>query len=104
MASLLLPETRNFDKAFWSLITKGSFIKGEVTEQSIQSIMNHYLSRLKVDLNTIKVIHVAGSKGKGSTCVQTEALLRTRGLRTGLFTSPHLCYLHLVFLDLLMEF
>ena len=90
MASLLLPETRNFDKAFWSLITKGSFIKGEVTVQSIQSIMNHYLSRLKVDLNTIKVIHVAGSKGKGSTCVQTEALLRTRGLRTGLFTSPHL--------------
>ena len=35
-------------------------------------------------------MHVAGSKGKGSTCVQTEALLRARGLKTGLFTSPHL--------------
>jgi len=36
------------------------------------------------------VIHVAGTNGKTSTARLIEALLRERGLRTGLFTSPHL--------------
>ncbi len=36
------------------------------------------------------VIHVTGTNGKTSTSRMAETLLRTRGLRTGLFTSPHL--------------
>ena len=36
------------------------------------------------------VLHVAGSNGKGSTCAFVEAGLRAAGLRTGLYTSPHL--------------
>ena len=36
------------------------------------------------------VLHVAGTNGKGSTCAFTEAALRAAGLRTGLYTSPHL--------------
>jgi folylpolyglutamate synthase/dihydrofolate synthase len=36
------------------------------------------------------VIHVTGTNGKTSTARMTQALLRARGLRTGLFTSPHL--------------
>ena len=36
----------------------------------------------------LKYIHVAGSNGKGSTCVMIESVLRTAGFRTGLFTSP----------------
>jgi dihydrofolate synthase/folylpolyglutamate synthase len=39
------------------------------------------------------VIHVTGTNGKTSTSRMTEALLRARGLRTGLFTSPHLSYI-----------
>jgi len=35
-------------------------------------------------------VHITGSKGKGSTAALTEAVLRGHGLRTGLFTSPHL--------------
>jgi len=35
-------------------------------------------------------IHVAGTKGKGSTALFAEAILRAHGLTTGLFTSPHL--------------
>ncbi len=35
-------------------------------------------------------IHVAGTNGKGSTSAMIESLLRTKGVRTGLFTSPHL--------------
>ncbi|MFW5969674.1 MAG: bifunctional folylpolyglutamate synthase/dihydrofolate synthase, partial [Halofilum sp. (in: g-proteobacteria)] len=38
----------------------------------------------------LRVIHIAGSKGKGSTALYTEALLREYGLRTFTFTSPHL--------------
>ena len=36
------------------------------------------------------VVHVAGSKGKGSTSAMAEAILRAAGCHTGLFTSPHL--------------
>ncbi len=38
----------------------------------------------------VRVVHVVGSNGKGSTATFLEALLRRTGLRTGLFTSPHL--------------
>jgi dihydrofolate synthase/folylpolyglutamate synthase len=38
----------------------------------------------------VKVIHVAGTNGKGSTCAIIDALSRACGTRTGLFTSPHL--------------
>lgn len=37
-----------------------------------------------------KVIHVAGTNGKGSTCALIDALARGLGERPGLFTSPHL--------------
>jgi dihydrofolate synthase/folylpolyglutamate synthase len=36
------------------------------------------------------VLHVAGTNGKGSTCAFAESSLRAAGLRTGLYTSPHL--------------
>lgn len=35
-------------------------------------------------------VHVAGSNGKGSVCAMVEAIARAAGLRTGLYTSPHL--------------
>ncbi len=36
------------------------------------------------------ILHVAGTNGKGSVCAVTERILRDAGVRTGLFTSPHL--------------
>jgi dihydrofolate synthase/folylpolyglutamate synthase len=38
----------------------------------------------------LNVIHVAGTNGKGSVCRMLESVLLARGLRTGLYTSPHL--------------
>jgi dihydrofolate synthase / folylpolyglutamate synthase len=38
----------------------------------------------------IPCVHVAGTNGKGSTAAMFESILRTAGLRTGLYTSPHL--------------
>jgi dihydrofolate synthase/folylpolyglutamate synthase len=40
----------------------------------------------------LRVVHVAGSKGKGSTAAMLAAILQRAGYRTGLFTSPHLCH------------
>jgi len=38
----------------------------------------------------VKVAHVAGTNGKGSTCAMMDRVARACGRRTGLFTSPHL--------------
>jgi len=35
-------------------------------------------------------VHIAGTNGKGSTAAMLESVLRAAGLRTGLYTSPHL--------------
>ena len=35
-------------------------------------------------------VHIAGTNGKGSTAAMLESILRAAGLRTGLYTSPHL--------------
>ncbi|KAF1762408.1 hypothetical protein GCK72_010670 [Caenorhabditis remanei] len=54
-----------------------------------------YLESLKVsekNLESLNIIHVSGTKGKGSTCAYTEAILRKQGLKTGLYTSPHLVH------------
>ncbi|MBR5672198.1 MAG: bifunctional folylpolyglutamate synthase/dihydrofolate synthase, partial [Spirochaetales bacterium] len=39
---------------------------------------------------SFKAVHIAGSKGKGSTAAITARILEELGYRTGLFTSPHL--------------
>ncbi len=38
----------------------------------------------------IKAVHVAGTKGKGSTCAMTASMLQACGYTVGLYTSPHL--------------
>lgn len=48
------------------------------------------LDRLGRPQERYGIVHVAGSKGKGSTCAFIEAILRVAGYRTGLYTSPHL--------------
>ncbi|WP_241218855.1 bifunctional folylpolyglutamate synthase/dihydrofolate synthase [Bifidobacterium dolichotidis] len=40
--------------------------------------------------HSFRVIHVTGTNGKGSTARMAEAICRAYGLRTGLYTSPHL--------------
>ena len=52
------------------------------------------MSRLAASLgnpqDSVKSVHVAGSKGKGSTCAITHSILKCAGFRAGLYTSPHL--------------
>ena len=39
----------------------------------------------------IRTVHVAGTKGKGSTCTMLAAMLRACGHKIGLYISPHIC-------------
>ncbi|GMH34330.1 hypothetical protein BSKO_02164 [Bryopsis sp. KO-2023] len=57
------------------------------------SIMPKFVEAVELTdvLSRLSVVHVAGTKGKGSTCAMTESILRSSGYSTGLFTSPHLC-------------
>ena len=44
--------------------------------------------------NKLKIIQVAGTNGKGSVCAMLESIYRAGGLKTGLFTSPHLVHIN----------
>jgi dihydrofolate synthase / folylpolyglutamate synthase len=48
------------------------------------------LRELNVPGKDQRIIHVAGTNGKGSVCAMIDSICRAANLRTGLFTSPHL--------------
>ena len=52
--------------------------------------ISHLLARLGDPHHRLKVVHVAGSKGKGSTAALIASILIHAGYKTGLFTQPHL--------------
>jgi dihydrofolate synthase/folylpolyglutamate synthase len=53
------------------------------------SRMLRILSRLGNPHKACKMVHIAGTKGKGSTAHMVAAMLKRSGYRTGLYTSPH---------------
>ncbi|EJD53691.1 tetrahydrofolylpolyglutamate synthase [Auricularia subglabra TFB-10046 SS5] len=68
--------------------------KGRLSEYAIPEMIE-YLNRIGYeteDLNRLSVIHVTGTKGKGSTCAFVDSILHQAkpGWKTGLYTSPHL--------------
>ena len=58
------------------------------------SNLKKYLDILGHPENSLRVVHVAGTNGKGSVCAFLESILRTAGYRTALFTSPHLIHMN----------
>lgn len=52
--------------------------------------MNLMLDILGHPEQSFRVIHITGTNGKGSTARMAEAICRAYGMRTGLYTSPHL--------------
>ncbi|KAH7078495.1 folylpolyglutamate synthase [Paraphoma chrysanthemicola] len=77
--------------------------KGKPDIRGIPSIVGmrqwlHEIGHSTTDVDKLNIVHVAGTKGKGSTCAFIEVFLRTFGERTGfprktgLYTSPHLIY------------
>ena len=52
--------------------------------------MRELLARLGDPQSTAPIVHIAGTKGKGSTAAMIAAMLSAAGYRTGLYSSPHL--------------
>ncbi len=52
--------------------------------------MRELAERLGNPQQRMTIVHIAGTKGKGSTAAMTAAMLSAAGYRTGLYTSPHL--------------
>ena len=78
-----------------------AFLLGRVNYETFRQMpygeMRQNLGQLKAFLEYLgrsdfryPVIHVAGTKGKGSTCAMLDGVLCKAGYRTGCFTSPHL--------------
>lgn len=68
--------------------------KGRLSDYAIPEMIE-YLGRIGYtpeDLNRLNVIHVTGTKGKGSTCAFVDSILRKNkpNWKIGLYTSPHL--------------
>ena len=74
-----------------------SFTNFETARHIPYSERTWHLERIEALLTTLgrphdrfPAVHIAGSKGKGSTAAMIDAVLQQAGLRTGLYTSPHL--------------
>jgi len=58
------------------------------------SRMEKLLSLVGNPHKKIRTVHIAGTKGKGSTATMLARMLEANGLKVGLYTSPHLVHLH----------
>lgn len=81
----------NYEAAIAYLLTFADFERsGRFAERPDLAPMVDLLSRMSDPHLGRPTVHIAGSKGKGSTAAMVESILRAAGHRTGLFTSPHL--------------
>jgi folylpolyglutamate synthase len=82
-------------EALATLQHKGEELKAvAMTRETTSAVVREWASLVGLDLDQLgkdlAVIHVAGTKGKGSVCAFTESILRSHGVKTGMFSSPHL--------------
>jgi dihydrofolate synthase/folylpolyglutamate synthase len=83
----------NYDESVRALLTLGREL-GAPRQARFEKFALGNISTLAADLGNPQLIapcvHIAGTNGKGSTAAMLESILRAAGLRTGLYTSPHL--------------
>jgi dihydrofolate synthase/folylpolyglutamate synthase len=77
----------SYDEAVRFLYSLGNEVKSAKLGLDRMSVL---LESLGSPHRAGEFIHVAGTNGKGSTCAMIESALRAAGVRTGLYTSPHL--------------
>lgn len=79
------PETFTYEEAAAYIEEIPKFTKKHTLEHT-----KTFLKRLDNPAADRKIVHVAGTNGKGSVCAYLQAILMAEGKRTGFFTSPHL--------------
>lgn len=83
----------NFTEAIEYLTTFPDAERGNLgataPNMSLQTV-SHFLERLNTPQTCARTIHIAGSKGKGSTATLIASILKAHGYKTALYTSPHL--------------
>lgn len=79
------PETFTYEEAAAYIEEIPKFTKKHMLEHT-----KTFLKRLGNPAADRKIVHVAGTNGKGSVCAYLQAILMSEGKRTGFFTSPHL--------------
>lgn len=79
------PETFTYEEAAAYIEEIPKFTKKHTLEHT-----KTFLKRLGNPAADRKIVHVAGTNGKGSVCAYLQAILMAKGKRTGFFTSPHL--------------
>ncbi|MCL2481381.1 MAG: bifunctional folylpolyglutamate synthase/dihydrofolate synthase [Spirochaetaceae bacterium] len=72
-------------QSFTNLEKKTSFSEREYRLDRVKYLSDKFDS----PHNGINLIHIAGSKGKGSTALYAASILKALGFKTGLYTSPH---------------
>ena len=81
----------DYDDAIWWLRTLPDFERtGDFSDRPDLAPVRALLAEVGDPHLGRATIHIAGSKGKGSTGVIAEAILRATGARTGFYISPHL--------------
>ena len=79
------PETFTYEEAAAYIEEIPKFTKKHTLEHT-----KTFLKRLGNPAADRKIVHVAGTNGKGSVCAYLQAILMAEGKRTRFFTSPHL--------------
>ena len=83
----------NYEEAVHSLMALGRELAAP-QQARVQKFGLENISILSAELGNphraVRCVHIAGTNGKGSTAAMLESILRAAGLRTGLYTSPHL--------------
>lgn len=88
----------NYRQAIAYLFEKTDYEKEEHVRYNVTTFsldrMRNLLSLLGDPHTKINTVHIAGTKGKGSTATMLAKMLESNGYIVGLYTSPHLVHLH----------
>jgi len=89
---------RTYDQAMQYLFDKTDYEKQSRLRYNVTTFdlgrMNELLKGIGDPHNKIKSVHIAGTKGKGSTATMLARMLEANGYKVGLYTSPHVMTLH----------
>jgi dihydrofolate synthase/folylpolyglutamate synthase len=89
---------RTYEQALDHLFTRTDYEKQQKLRYNITTFdldrMNGLLKHLGDPHKKTKSVHIAGTKGKGSTATMLARMLEATGYKVGLYTSPHVSTLH----------